>query len=125
MLSRSWNRLWTSFEMERGNFALVLKPWYRFPEDPATDDNPQMQNYAGRGELRLGYKYGDQVFSLMLRNSLRPRDNRSGYEISWSFPFSKRIKGLVQYYNGYGESLIDYDVRTRRIGVGMLVEDWL
>ncbi len=124
-LSRSWNRAWLAFAMERGNFALVLKPWYRLPEDPTTDDNPEIEEYMGRMQLRAGYKVGDQVFTLLLHNNLRSGDNRSGYEIDWSFPYSKRIKGLVQFFNGYGESLIDAEVRTRRIGIGLLAEDWL
>jgi len=124
-LSRSWNRLWVMAELERGNFALAIKPWYRIPEDAADDNNPDILNYAGRIELRMAYKREDQVLSLMLRNNLRSPDNRSGYELDWSFPFSKRIKGLVQFYNGFGESLIDYNVRQQRLGLGMLVEDWI
>ena len=124
-LSRSWNRLWVSFLFERDNFVLAFKPWYRIPDDSAHDSNPDILDYAGRAELRSAYKYGEQVFSLTLRNNLRVDDNRSGYELDWSFPFSKRIKGLLQYYNGYGESLIDYNVWTRRAGFGVLVEDWL
>ncbi len=124
-LSRSWNRVWASLVMERGNLVLSLKPWYRIPENSATDNNPDVEEYAGRSELHLAYKYRDQVLSFLLRNSLRIGENRSGYELDWSFPFSKRIKGLVQYYNGYGESLIDYNVRTRRLGIGVLITDWL
>jgi phospholipase A1 len=124
-LSRSWNRVWVAFSMERENFALVLKPWYRLPEDPQDDDNPDIEEYMGRIQLRAGYKFHNQVFSLILHNTLRAQDNRSGDELDWSFPYSKRIKGLLQYYNGYGESLIDYNVRTQRIGFGVLVEDWL
>jgi phospholipase A1 len=124
-LSRSWNRLWVNFELERGNFVLALKPWYRIPESSADDNNPDMQDYAGRAELRGVYKYGEQVFTFMLRNNLRVDENNSGYELDWSIPFSRRIKGYLQLYNGYGESLIDYNVRTQRFGIGVLVEDWL
>lgn len=124
-LSRSWNRLWVNFALERGDFALAFKPWYRIPENPATDNNPDIAHYVGRAELRAGYKRGDQVLTIVARNNLETTKNRGGTEIDWSFPFSKRIKGLMQYYSGYGESLIDYNVRTRRIGVGILVEDWL
>jgi phospholipase A1 len=124
-LSRSWNRIWASFELVRGNLAVSLKPWYRIPENASVDENPDIQEYVGRAELRTSYKYRDHVFSFILRNNLRVEDNRSGYELDWSLPFSKRIKALVQYYNGYGESLIDYNVRSTRIGVGMVIDDWL
>ena len=42
-----------------------------------------------------------------------------------TFPVGKRLRGLLQYYAGYGESLIDYNVRTHRLGIGILVADWL
>jgi phospholipase A1 len=124
-LSRSWNRVWAGSQLERGNFVLTLRPWYRIPENPDKDNNPNIEDYAGRMEMRLGYKNGEQVYSLTLRNSLMTRDNRGSFEIDWSVPMSRRLKGLVQYYNGYAESLIDYNVRTRRLGLGILVEDWL
>jgi phospholipase A1 len=124
-LSRSWNRFRASFQLERGALALTFQPWYRFPESAKTDNNPDILDYAGRMETRVSYKRGEQVFSLQWRNNLQTRKNRSGTEYDWSFPLSKRLKGLVQYYSGYGESLIDYNVRTRRLGVGVLVEDWL
>jgi phospholipase A1/A2 len=124
-LSRSWNRVWASFVLEHGNLVVSLKPWYRIPESSTTDNNPDIEEYAGRGELHVAYKHHDRVLSFLLRNNLQASENRSGYEIDWSLPFSKRIKGLVQYYNGYGESLIDYNVRTRRFGIGVLITDWL
>lgn len=124
-ISRSWNRIWVNFVVERGDLMISLKPWYRISEERAADNNPGIEDYAGRGELHVAYKYSDQVYSLLWRNNLLVNNNRSGYEANWSWPFSKRVKGLVQYFNGYGESLIDYDVRMRRIGLGILISDWL
>lgn len=124
-LSRSWNRYWVSLDLQRDNFTLTLKSWYRVPESSATDNNPFIADYMGRAELRAAYKYGDQVYSILWRNSLRAPQHRSGLEMDWSFPFSRRIKGLVQGFTGYGESMIDNDVYMRRVGVGILVEDWL
>ncbi|HVJ25837.1 MAG TPA: phospholipase A [Burkholderiales bacterium] len=123
-LSRSWNRVFADFQLTRGDFALSFKPWVRIEEDPAEDNNPDIENYLGRYELRAFYSWRGQIFSAMLRNVL-DSEHRLNAELSWSFPIVRRLRGLVQWYNGYGESLIDYNFNSHRIGVGVLLTDWL
>jgi len=124
-LSRSWNRIYASGTLEKGKFASSLKVWYRLPEDEEDDDNPDIEDYLGYGELRAGYRWGNHVFATMLRNNLQTGDNRGAIELDWSFPLLPKLKGYVQYFYGYGESLIDYDHKNNRIGVGVLLSDWL
>jgi phospholipase A1 len=130
-LSRSWNRFYADFVFERGNFYLSVKPWYRFPEsaksdplDPRGDDNPDIQDYMGHGEVLGVYLLGRHSLSLMLRNNLQS-DNHGAIQLDWSFALGGKLRGYVQYFNGYGESLIDYNHRSNRIGIGVMLSDWL
>ncbi len=126
-ISRSWNRLFANFLFERGNFALSFRPYYRIEEDAGNDDNPDITDYLGHYELRVGYKYKEHVFSAMSRNNLESGFDKGAVEVSWSFPLWDYpfLKGYVQYFYGYGESLIDYDKRVNRIGLGISLSDWL
>jgi phospholipase A1 len=127
VLSKSWNRVYASFIFERGNFALGFKPWIRISEDAIDDDNPDITDYLGHYELRAGYKWGEHVFSAMSRNNLESGFDRGAVELGWSFPLWNYpyLKGYIQYFRGYGESLIDYDQRVNRIGIGISLTDWL
>ncbi len=125
VLSRSWNRIYAAIALEHGPFALGIKPWYRIPE--SDDDNPDITDYLGHYELRAAYKWNDHVFSAMSRNNLESGFSKGAVELSWSFPLGDYpfLKGYVQYFNGYGESLIDYDHHVNKIGIGLAVTDWL
>ena len=125
IITRSWNRLYANFVLDRGNFALSVKPWWRIPEDEEDDENSNIERYLGYGEVRAAYKHGDQVFSALLRNNLKASGNKGAIQVGWSFPLNRRLKGYVEYFNGYGESLIDYDVSNQRVGVGLLMSDLL
>jgi len=35
------------------------------------------------------------------------------------------LRGFVQYYEGYGHSLIEYDQYQRRLGFGIKITDYL
>ena len=126
-ISRSWNRIFANFLFERGNFALSFRPYYRIEEDASSDDNPDITDYLGHYELRVGYKYKEHVFSAMSRNNIESGFEKGAIELSWSFPLWDYpfLKGYVQYFYGYGESLIDYDNRVNKIGLGISLSDWL
>ena len=123
--SRSWNRLYMEFIATRGAFVLGVKPWYRIPESEADDDNPDLDKYLGYGQLFAAYGWAQNVFALTLRNNLRFSDNKGSIEIGWSYPLTNNLRAYIQYFNGYGESLIDYNNSTNRIGCGIMVNDWI
>lgn len=124
--SRSWNRVIANIGFERDNFALMLRPWYRIPEDnPVKDDNPDIKDYMGRGDLQAFYRYKQHEFSLMLRHSLKGGDNNHGAaQFDWVFPIRGGLRGYMQVFDGYGESLIDYNHRATYVGVGVSLLNW-
>ena len=117
-LSRSWNRIYAQVGLERGNLALLFRPWYRIP-DYDVDDNPDIEDYLGHGDLQVLYRKGRNAYSLLLRNNFQGTHNRGSLKLNWSFPLYGRLKGYVQYFNGYGESLIDYNHKQQSIGLGI------
>lgn len=129
--SKSWNRIYIQNLFQIRNTLYTLKVWHRFKEtrkvDPTSfegDDNPDILNYTGYFELRGVHKIKEHTLSLMLRNNLK-KDNKGAIEASWSFPCNNNVKCYVQYFNGYNESMADYNHSSNRIGVGVVVGDWL
>lgn len=123
--SRSWNRVMLNLGLERGNFAVMVRPWYRVPEAAIDDNNPDIENYIGRGDITAFYKWNENNFSLMLRHSLRSANNSHGaVQFDWTFPIKGKLRGELQYFSGYGESLIDYNHHANYIGVGVSLLDW-
>ena len=116
-LSRSWNRLVGQVDAERGNLSLALRLWTML--DNAPSDNPDIEDYLGYGELHAGYQLGQQRIGMMLRSFRHPT-----VQLNWTYPLGRKLKLYLQYFNGYGESLLDYNHSVNRIGVGFLLNDW-
>lgn len=131
--SRSWNRLFADFKFDRpGPWWIGVRPWLRLREDPKEwpgaargDDNPDITRYMGHGELRLGYVGDTHNWTLMMRRSLSS-GGKGAVQLDYSRPtgISPQLRWHVQYFDGYGESMIDYQTRVRRIGVGIMLNDW-
>ena len=121
-LSRSWDRLYAAFIFEKDDFAMSVKPWLIVGD---TDDNPDIEDFMGYGELRAAYVWRRHTFSTLLRNNLSTSDNKGGIELAWSHPLSGVLRLYAQYYHGYGESLLDYNWKVNRFGIGFAVSDAL
>ncbi len=124
--SRSWNRVTGHIAYSTDHWLFAIRPWWRIPESRSNDDNPDIEKYVGYADYLAVLKLeGGQAFSMELNNNLRRTDNLTSVTVGWSFPLSGDLRGFVQYVNGYGESLIDYNHRTQRFGVGIMLSDWL
>ncbi|MFW8592362.1 phospholipase A [Glaciecola sp. 2405UD65-10] len=124
--SRSWNRITVSALFSDEDTAYFVRTWYRIPEDdkefpldPRGDDNPDINDYYGRIEIGFSAQFGRSTVTTRLRNNLRFDDNRGGIEINYTYPINARYDFLIQYFNGYGDSLIDYNRHQKRISAGV------
>ena len=126
-LSRSWNRIFAWITFERNDLAISMRPWYAFVDKGDDADNPDITDYLGHYELSATYKWNEHVFSIMSRNNLESGFKRGAVELSWSFPLGTwpYMKGYVSYFNGYGESMIDYNQHVNTFGMGVSLTDWL
>jgi phospholipase A1 len=121
--SRTWNRLYASTLWQHGQLFTNLRAWYRIPEPENTDENPDIHKYMGYGDLTFNYLYGKHQLGLLLRNNLDFDDgqNRGAVQVDWSYPFfnANSTYWYLQYFNGYGESLIDYNRKVQKVGFGL------
>lgn len=123
-LSRSWNRIIGMAALEKGGWIIGIRPWVRISEDDEDDDNPDIEDYVGRAEVMVNKRWNSHNFTLTVRNSLKVDDNRGSGMLEWTFPLSGYLKGYVQLFTGYGESLIDYNHDQNTIGAGITLVDW-
>jgi phospholipase A1/A2 len=121
-LSRSWNRVYFGAGFERGDFGLQWKLHRRVDESRSDDDNPDLTNYIGRGELQATWLPGTATASLAWRTNLRAL-NRGSLQLDLTYPVDSDepagLRWYVQVFSGYGETLLDYNHRQTTLGLGL------
>lgn len=93
------------------------------PEKASDDNNPDINRYLGYGDVRLQYRFDNsQTLGSTLR--LNPKSGKGSMQLDYTFPVAGKLKGYVQGFYGYGESLLDYNHKHRSIGIGLMMNDW-
>ncbi len=118
--SRSWNRLVGGAVIDAGRLSLRTQLWYRIPESSKDDDNPDIEDFLGYGELRAIYAVDDHTWSAMFRQG----DRKGALELTWTYKLTDDVSLFTQYFEGYGETLLDYNRRVQRIGLGISLSDY-
>ncbi|MCV3424804.1 phospholipase A [Campylobacter sp. IFREMER_LSEM_CL1085] len=120
--SRSWNRIYLSNAWFFGNFMFIPRVWLRIPEKSSEDDNPDIEKYLGNFDINLAYTQDDYFINILWRNNLNFANNRGAVEISGAYKISNNgLYIYTQYFNGYGESLIEYNKSSSRLSSGILL----
>ena len=122
--SRSFNRVIFHSGLERNNWSIYIRSWYRLSDQK--EDNPDISEYVGRGDLNVIYAKNGNIFSFIGAYNMSFNANAKGSaEFSWSYPIKNNLKGSLQITHGYGESLIDYNHLQTTVGIGVSLIEWL
>lgn len=120
-LSRSWNRFYAQLGLERGPLTMTAKLWKRVNESLEDDNNPDIIDYMGRFELAGNYRLGGghEINALVRRNF---STDKGAVQVGWAFPLAGPVKGYINAFSGYGQSMIDYNYFQRSLGLGVVVK---
>ena len=133
-LSRSWNRTYLMGVAEKvlsaeSSLQLQGRIWDRMREPLNTDNNPGIENLVGRAELTGTWQINKaNTLGVTVRHSLR-REAKGSTRIDWLMapndsPHYTGLRYHVQLFNGYGDSLLDYNKRRNVLSVGLSLVDW-
>ena len=114
---------------EKGKLALSFKPWYRMQEDekefefdPDGDDDPDIEDFYGKFELgavcrgrTMNLQHWDDEIST----------NNGAIRLEFTFPLWGKLRGYAVGFDSYGDSLIDYNHKQTRFGIGIALNPYL
>ena len=138
--SRSWNRTYLWPRIQLNQLEIGQKLWYRWNEppkndplvDPEGDDNPDIEDFMGKGEFYLKYRLPSQWIHLMVRKGFKDENGTlqldyqvrfnaiTGFLFDWR-PLSNVSHLHLHYFHGYGESLADYNILMKKTAIGISI----
>jgi len=113
-----------TFPLEGNYFISVSPKMYSYLEK---EENPDISEFRGYADLliKIGETDGWQLASTLRKGT---RSEAYSLQLDASYPLKKPTFGNLggylhlQYFNGYGESLIDYDQRVRpQFRIGLMI----
>ena len=120
-LSRSWNRTLGQLDFKiNEDLMVLLRIWDRIDEGSADDDNPDIEDFLGFGDVRAIWTHDESIYTAMFRQG----KEENAIELTWSYPITPVFRVYSQIYSGYGESLIDYDRDVSRFAFGISLNDY-
>jgi len=120
---RSWNYIYSSFYFRVSKMFVDLRLWARIDKliDGKYKHNADLYDYIGYGHLQFIIPYEKSL--VKAKFMYNPKTNYGNTEINYSYPVPIRddLFFYVKYFNGYKESLIDYNHHVQKIGIGIAI----
>lgn len=123
-MERSWNRAFLNVSFSGEHWLINIMPWVPILKSSQRLHNPNITRYLGYCRVVLAYSYKGQEVSLLIRNAAESGFKRGALQLDYTFPLYGKVKGMVSFFSGYGQSLIEYDHYTNAFGLGIALSDW-
>lgn len=121
--SRSWNRVTlTGIYLPTSQWTIQAKAWVAMM---LSKHNPHLPRYAGIGQLAVTY---NDVRERLVCSALMIKRGGWNLNANWQLEVAYKIFRLdnqyffLQFYNGYGENMLDYNKFQRYIRVGFVIK---
>ncbi|MDR0429208.1 MAG: phospholipase A [Tannerellaceae bacterium] len=121
--SRSWNKITVGSSLVlTNNFDVQFKTWY-----PIIDgrNNKDILHYKGIFELGGNYLTNDRAFNigiLFIKRKTWRLSFNTQIELSYKFNKKNNQYFFLQYYNGYGENLLEYKKYHSNLRLGFAIK---
>ncbi|CUS48163.1 MAG: phospholipase A1 PldA [Idiomarinaceae bacterium HL-53] len=123
-LSRSWNYWHVGGVIQLSNFLFETTYKTRVNEPIDDNDNPDLTNFRGNVESVLTGLFNDTSVALT-RTSPEYSLKKGNWQLDITHPLIPNkpdgVRVHLQLFSGYGESMIDYNHKQNRIGIGFVL----
>lgn len=121
IISRSWNRIYGRAFLQSMGLKFIVTGWYRIPDKKKEDENSDIYDYMGYGELEIAKNLGKHT--LTLKTPLVARHFSADFK--YSYPWKDNLRWYLSMQSGYGHSLIEYNRQTQRYGFGVVLDSFI
>lgn len=124
-LERSWNRAYGQLAFSGQNWYVQARGWGLVAESESSDlHNPEIAHYLGYENILISYNIYKLNLSAQVQN-IESGLKRGFVMATVSYPLFNTLSIYAQFFNGYGQSLIEYNHKTTSGGIGVSLNDWI
>jgi phospholipase A1 len=118
--NRSWNRVYLEAPIAIKRFLFIPRVWWSFVGTTNDFSEADIPRYTGMCDLTIVSHWNSHVLRVYGRSNFNFRNIKAALQVDYSYPISTTgFYFYLQYFLGYGESLIDYDKPVNKIGTGL------
>ena len=113
---RSWDRAFVDLVFAKSNYSFSTRFWLPFNSQEG-DQIHNIQDYYGFYEVNGRYYIGDITLSGMTRYNFSK--GKGALQLGASYPITDSVGFYIEAFNGYGDTLIDYNKSNTRLSFGV------